>query len=108
VNVQRDRLVAFVLGAFFVGVAGALHAHFLGVAAALLTELLRHLDRGVDLGFPSIPWRPGLAEVGFAAVMLIILVFRPRGLTGGRKIQIPRFLRPSPAVAADRIHPRSP
>ena len=34
VNVTRERLLAFVISAFFVGAAGALHAHFLGVVSA--------------------------------------------------------------------------
>jgi branched-chain amino acid transport system permease protein len=139
VNVQRDRLVAFVLGAFFVGAAGALYAHFLGVVVArefflkltfitvamlviggigslsgavagvvvvtVLSDVLRHVERGVDLGVVAVPARPGLQEVGLAVLMLAILIFRPRGLTGGREIPVPRFLRP--AVAAARIHERS-
>jgi hypothetical protein len=31
---------------------------------------------------------PGLQELGLAALMLIILIFRPRGLTGGREIAL--------------------
>ncbi len=132
VNVQRDRLVAFVVGAFFVGAAGALYAHFLGVVVArefflkltfitvamlvvggigslagavtgvivvtVLSDVLRHVERGVDLGFLAVPARPGLQEVGLAVLMLLILVLRPRGLTGGREVPVPRFLQP--AVAA--------
>ena len=136
VNVQRDRLVAFVIGAFFVGAAGALYAHFLGVVVArefflkltfitiamlviggigslagavagvivvtVLSDVLRHVERGVDLGFVQVPSRPGLQEVGLAILMLAILIFRPRGLTGGREIAVPRFLRrpwaPAPAI----------
>jgi branched-chain amino acid transport system permease protein len=141
VDVKRDRLVAFVLGAFFVGVAGALYAHFLGVVVArefylkltfitvamlviggigslsgavagvvvvtVLSDVLRHVERGVDLGFLQVPSRPGLQEVGLAVLMLVILIFRPRGLTGGREIPVPRFLQPAWALAPGRIHERS-
>lgn len=127
VNVHRERLIAFVIGAFFVGAAGALYAHFLGVVVArefffkltfitiamlviggigslagavvgvvavtVLSDGLRHVERGVDLGFIVVPGRPGLQEVGLAVLMLVILVFRPRGLTGGREVPLPKFLR---------------
>lgn len=128
VNVWRERLIAFVISAFFVGVAGALYGYFLGVIVARtfylqmtfititmlvvgglnsltgavagvliitsLGELLRHAERGVDLGPIIIGAHPGLQELGLAALMLVILIFRPRGLTGGREIGLwPRSLR---------------
>jgi branched-chain amino acid transport system permease protein len=34
INIYYQRLIAFVLSAFFVGLGGVLHAHFLGVIAA--------------------------------------------------------------------------
>ena len=34
INISYQRLIAFVLSAFFVGLSGVLHAHFLGVIAA--------------------------------------------------------------------------
>jgi len=124
VDVHRERLIAFVLSAFFVGVSGALYAHFLGVVIAKefylkltfmsiamlviggltslsgavlgvvvvssLGELLREVERGANLGFLTIPARPGLQEVVLAAALLLILIFRPRGLTAGRELPPPR------------------
>lgn len=123
VHVRRERLLAFALGAFFVGAAGALYGQFLGVVVArefylrlsfitlamlviggirslagavvgvmavtLLGEILRHVERGIDLGLLSIPARPGLQDTGLAVLMLAILLFRPRGLTGGREFTLP-------------------
>lgn len=120
VDIRRERLIAFVFSAFFVGVAGALYAHFLQVViasefylkitfisismlviggmrsltgavvgtafVALLSEILRQTERGIDLGFMTLGGRVGLQEVGLATVMLLVLVFRPRGITGGREI----------------------
>jgi branched-chain amino acid transport system permease protein len=34
IDVERGRLIAFVLSAFFVGIAGVLHGHFLGILSA--------------------------------------------------------------------------
>jgi len=123
VNVPRERLLAFVISAFFVGVAGALHAQFLGVIVAssyflaltfvtlamlviggmnslsgavigvvvvsILAELLRRVEGGFDLAGFEVGALPGLREVGLALMMLLILVFRPSGLTGGRELAWP-------------------
>jgi len=122
VNVRRERLVAFVIGAFFVGAAGAMYAHFLGVvvakefylrltfitiamlviggigsltgavvgvlAVSFVGEVLRYAERGFELGPIAVPARPGLQEVALAAILLLILIFRPRGLSGGREITL--------------------
>lgn len=129
VDVPRERLIAFVLSAFFVGVAGALFAYlsmvvvagqfylqltfltiamlviggmrsltgaFVGVAfVSVLAEVLRQAERGVDLGILSFTGRPGLQEVGLATAMLLALIFRPQGLTGGREIPLPRMPTPN-------------
>ncbi|MEQ9639161.1 MAG: branched-chain amino acid ABC transporter permease [Alphaproteobacteria bacterium] len=126
VDVPRERLVAFVISAFFVGVAGSLHAHFLGVVTAnqyflaltfitlamlvigginslsgavtgvLVVSVLAELLRRVEGGFTVASWEvsalPGLREVGLALAMLLILVWRPRGLTDGREIGWPGAL----------------
>jgi len=123
VDVTRERLLAFVISAFFVGAAGALHAHFLGVVSANqyfldltfitlamlvvggiaslsgavcgvvvvsgLAELLRRFEGGFELAGSAVPALPGLREVGLASLMLLILVFRPRGVTGGREARWP-------------------
>jgi len=128
VNVPRERLIAFVLSAFFVGVAGALFAYlsmvvvanqfylqltfltiamlviggmrsltgaFVGVAfVSILAEILRQTERGVDIGIISFSGRPGLQEVGLATAMLLALIFRPQGLTGGREIRLPQLRMP--------------
>ena len=130
VNLARDRGIAFVLSAFFVGLGGFLYAQFLGVfnpeafylnitfiviamlvvggtksvagavvgpvAVSVLTYGLRQVERGADLGVVRVPARPGLQEVGLALAMLLILWFRPRGITGGNEITWPRRAWPGP------------
>lgn len=120
IDIRRERLIAFVISAFFVGMAGALYAHFLTVVVAgefylkltfitvamlviggmrsltgavvgtafvtLLSELLRQTERGFDLGFVFVGGRLGLQEVGLSAAMLLALIFKPRGITGGREL----------------------
>jgi len=120
IDIRRERLIAFVVSAFFVGMAGALYAYFLQVVVAnefylkltfitvamlviggmrsltgavvgtafvaLFSEVLRQTERGIDLGFMVVGGRLGLQEVGLAIVMLLALIFRPRGITGGREL----------------------
>ena len=123
VAVARERTIAFVVSAFFVGVAGALFGMFIGsfnpdafflnitflmivmlviggttslagavvgtIAISAVSEILRRIEGGVDLGFVQVSGKPGLREVALALVMLAILIFRPGGLTGGREIGWP-------------------
>ena len=47
---------------------------------------LRELESGLELGPISIPARPGLTALGLGAMLLLMLVFRPSGVTGSREI----------------------
>jgi branched-chain amino acid transport system permease protein len=53
---------------------------------ATVSEGLRRLEGGFHVGALHIPSRPGLQEVGLAAALLLTLLLRPRGLTGGREV----------------------
>jgi branched-chain amino acid transport system permease protein len=128
VRIVRERLIAFVLGAFVAGVAGSLYGHFMGtlrvenfyldptflfismlviggqrsltgavvgvISISVVTELLRQLEVGITV--PGTGWMfaavPGLGDVVLAALMLLIILFRPQGITGGREISF-NFLR---------------
>jgi branched-chain amino acid transport system permease protein len=124
VAVGRERAIALVLSAFFVGAAGALFGMFIGsfnpdafflditflmlvmlviggttslagavvgtLVISTVSELLRRLEEGADLGVLTLPGRTGLRDVGLALALLAILIFRPAGLTGGRELAWPR------------------
>jgi branched-chain amino acid transport system permease protein len=119
VNVFGQRLIAFVVSAFFCGMAGGLFGHFLGMLTvdsfylgmtfitlsmlvvggmqsltgavvgvtviSVVIDVLRRLETGI--GGVSIP--TSSAEVGVGLIMLLILVFRRTGLTGGAEIYWP-------------------
>jgi branched-chain amino acid transport system permease protein len=123
VNVHRHRLIAFMISAFFSGIAGVLLGHFLGtvrietfyldltfailamlvvggmgslagavfgtIVIAALTEGLRRVETGIDLGFVSIGAMPGLGDAVLALAMLLIILFRPKGLARGREVTWP-------------------
>jgi branched-chain amino acid transport system permease protein len=64
------------------------------VVIAATQEALRHVETGIDLGVLDVPARPGLTEVGLGLFMLVVLIGRPEGLTGGRELKFRRH-RPS-------------
>jgi branched-chain amino acid transport system permease protein len=122
VRVGTLRGGALILSAFLVGIAGGVYGQMLGsfnpdvfyldltfltlamlvvggittLSGAVIGSLvvtfmlqgLRHVEASVG--------RPGLTEVCFALVTILILVMRPSGLTGGRELSLPRRLRPRP------------
>jgi branched-chain amino acid transport system permease protein len=55
---------------------------------ASVAEGLRRIEGGVDIGVVHVPARPGLQEVGLAVALLLTLLFRPRGVTGGREVSL--------------------
>ncbi len=59
------------------------------IVISALSELLRRVEGGLDLGPIELAARPGLRDVGLALLMLVILIFRPAGLTGGREFAWP-------------------
>jgi branched-chain amino acid transport system permease protein len=56
------------------------------VAVTVVSEILRRVEEGFDLGFVEFAGRAGIQEVGVALLMLIVLMRRPNGLAGGREL----------------------
>lgn len=63
------------------------------VVIACVTELLRRVEFGVNIFGVTLKSPPGLLEVGLSIVLLLILVLRPRGITGGMEVPLPRASR---------------
>ena len=80
---------------------------------AVVTEVLRRAEKGFSIGGLDVGSRPGLQELGVSVAMLIALLLRPDGLTGGREVALPslRTHRPRTALAepadADRSTQRT-
>jgi branched-chain amino acid transport system permease protein len=53
---------------------------------ATLNEVLRYLQGGPTIGPIAFPDVPGLQAFGVALITLLVLMFRPTGLTRGREI----------------------
>ena len=133
IDIARERLIAFVLSAFFVGLGGVLFAHHLGTmtantfyldttfvtlamlvvggmrsltgafvgtaVVAVVSELFRSIERGVDVAGVTVAAPPGLQEIGLALILLLILVFRRDGLIGSFEIGRIFFRRPAAGPA---------
>ncbi len=56
------------------------------VFVTLFLEVLRRFEGGFSVGGLSVAELPGLAEVGLAIVMLIVLIARPSGIMQGRDL----------------------
>lgn len=139
VNIPFERGVAWVLSAFVTGVGGALYGHYViafsagefyftmtfavvlmlviggmtsvsgAVVGTVFITVVKELLRRVETG-PLNSNYPGFTELLLAAILLLVLIRRPRGLTGGHEIPWPgdwrrRFRRgqPEPVVAQPSI-----
>lgn len=56
------------------------------LAVSAAAQLFRTAESGFTIGSMTITARPGLTEVGLALLMLLVLILRPSGITGGREI----------------------
>jgi len=51
--------------------------------------MLRQAEAGVDVGGMIIAAPAGLGDAILALIMLLIILFRPKGIAGGREISWP-------------------
>lgn len=67
------------MGSVSGAIAGAL-------VVSVLSELLRGLERGFELGPIQVDELPGIIQLAVAVSILVILIWRPRGLLGDREV----------------------
>jgi branched-chain amino acid transport system permease protein len=74
-------------------VIGGVRSLWGAVVGALLVSginsLLLTAERGLSLGVTEVTVPTGTRLVTLGAVMALILLFRPRGVTGGRELTLP-------------------
>ncbi|HEX9896558.1 MAG TPA: branched-chain amino acid ABC transporter permease [Dehalococcoidales bacterium] len=100
INTIRYKMLAFAVGGFFAGVAGAFHAHFMGIASPANLDLFLSFQAiiwtvfggitsiygpvvGVFIMYPLMEFLRVLPEVRmliFAAIVVVILLFMPEGI----------------------------
>ena len=83
-------LVAMLVVGGVRSVAGAV----VGVTAvSAVVEIFRQLQNGVDIATLHISVPAGLQGIALALFMLVVLIFRREGITGGHEIPLPAALR---------------
>ena len=128
INVPTQRLIAFVLSGFFMGLGGVLQAHYVGsivvrgfwlgptfvalamlmiggqrsltgaVVGVMVVAVLQEVLRKIEV----IIQLYGLSQLVIAFLMLTILIVRPRGIAKGREIPWP-FASPAAMAAPTRL-----
>jgi branched-chain amino acid transport system permease protein len=90
------------LAMLVVGGMNSLSGAVLGVVAlSTVIEVLRRFESGVDVGIVSVQLPSGAQEIALAVIMLLVLIFRPTGITRSREILFPwPFGRPVPITMA--------
>ena len=93
------------LSMLVVGGMNSLSGAVLGVVVlSIIIQLLRWLEKGVDLGGTLLTIPLGIQEIAIGVVMIVILMFRPSGLTRNREVVWPfwPFSKHSAAPAAEK------
>lgn len=88
-----------------VGGADSLSGAVVGsVVVSTLSEVLRRAEDGDVVGLFEVPKRSGVEQATLGALLVAILLFRPKGILGGRELSLQPFRRARPG----RSDPVSP
>lgn len=113
INTTKVKVIAFVIGAMTAAVAGSVHATYLGVINPSQFNFDRSIDVLITVVFGGIGSITGSVIAGFilgfinlylqqfgslrmiiyAIALIIIMIFKPSGLMGGREFSMTRLLK---------------
>jgi branched-chain amino acid transport system permease protein len=83
-------LTFLIVAMLVIGGMGSLTGAVFGaIVIAALTELLRQLEIGFPVGGITLAAPAGLGDAILALLMLLIILFRPKGIAGGKEIGWP-------------------
>ncbi|WP_421695717.1 branched-chain amino acid ABC transporter permease [Aestuariivirga sp.] len=83
-------LTFITLSMLVVGGMNSLSGAVLGVVIlSIIIQLLRWMEKGIDLGGSTFALPLGVQEIAIGVVMIVILMYRPSGLTGNRELVWP-------------------
>ncbi len=113
VDTTRYKVLAFVMGSFFAGIAGGLFAHFLGYLNPSSFSFLKSIEviamvvlggmgsiSGAVIAAILLTVLPEVLRpvkdyrmVLYALMLIVLMITRPQGLMGSRELSWPRFLK---------------
>jgi branched-chain amino acid transport system permease protein len=77
-----------------IGGLGSVSGSVIGVfLITVFSELLRNAERGFDLGSLHLPPIYGASQILMAILFVLVIVFRPAGIMGGRELDLRALLR---------------
>ncbi|WP_277997548.1 MULTISPECIES: branched-chain amino acid ABC transporter permease [unclassified Neomoorella] len=112
INTTYYKVLAFAIGAFFAGIAGALYAHYFYLIQPTTFTFFRSFDILVMVVFGGLGSVTGsiiaaaaitlinaalqdlavLRMVIYAVLLIVIMVFRPQGLMGNKELTLDRWV----------------
>ena len=121
INTTRYKVMAFSVGAFFAGVAGGLYAHYFYLIRPATFTFMRSFDALVMVVFGGLGSITGsviaaaavtilnatLQSLGairmviYAALLVVVMIFRPQGLLGTKEFTLKTLLRKKGEVGTD-------
>lgn len=111
VNTFKYKMMAFIIGAFFAGLAGALYAHYMGYIQPSTFNFVKSIDyltyvvfggmgslSGSIIATIVLTFLPellrGFAEyrmIVYPLALIVLMIFRPQGLLGDKELSLKRF-----------------
>lgn len=77
------------LAMLVVGGIGSLTGAVMGVLAlSIIIEALVRMERGVEIGETTLALPTGAQEIIIGIIMILVLILRPAGLSGGRELRV--------------------